>query len=59
MSKIIRCRDVGFDCPGVIRAETEEQAMKLAAEHAKTAHGIKEITPQIATKVKSAMRNEV
>lgn len=59
MSKIIRCRDVGFDCPGVIRAETEEQAMKLAAEHAKTAHGIKEITPQIATKVKSAMRDEV
>lgn len=58
MSKVIRCRDVGFDCPGVIRAETEEQAMKLAAEHAKSAHGVKEVTPQIAAKVKSAMRDE-
>jgi predicted small metal-binding protein len=58
MEKVIRCKDVGFDCPGVIRAPTEDEAMKKAAEHAKTAHGIKDITPEIAAKVKSVMRTE-
>lgn len=58
MEKVIRCKDVGFDCPGVIRAPTEDEAMKRAAEHAKTAHGIKDITPEIAAKVKSVMRTE-
>jgi predicted small metal-binding protein len=58
MEKVIRCKDVGFDCPGVIRAPTEDEAMKKAAEHARTAHGIKDITPEIAAKVKSVMRTE-
>jgi predicted small metal-binding protein len=58
MEKVIRCKDVGFDCPGVIRAPTEDEAMKRAAEHAKTVHGIKDITPEIAAKVKSVMRTE-
>ena len=57
MSKVIRCRDVGFDCEGVIRAETEDQAMKQAAEHARTAHGV-EVTPEVAAKVRSVMRDE-
>jgi len=48
MEKVIRCKDVGFDCPGVIRAPTEDEAMKKAAEHARSAHGIKDITPEIA-----------
>ena len=58
MEKVIRCKDVGFDCPGVIRASTEDEAMKKAAEHARSAHGIKDITPEIAAKVKSVMRTE-
>jgi predicted small metal-binding protein len=58
MAKVIRCKDVGFDCPGVIRAPTEEQALKQAAEHAKSAHGIREITPDILAKVKRAMHDE-
>jgi predicted small metal-binding protein len=58
MAKVIRCKDVGFDCPGVIEAPTEEQALKQAAEHAKSAHGIREITPDILAKVKKAMHDE-
>jgi predicted small metal-binding protein len=58
MAKIIRCKDVGFDCPAEIRAPTEEQAMKMAAEHARSAHGIKQITPDIAAKVKAVMRDD-
>ena len=41
MEKVIRCRDVGFDCNGVIKAKTEEEALKLAAEHAMKVHGLK------------------
>jgi predicted small metal-binding protein len=57
MEKIIHCRDAGFDCNGVIRAKTEEEALRLAAEHAKTVHGLKEVTPQIVEKIKSVMRD--
>lgn len=58
MTKVIRCRDVGFDCDGVIKAPTENEALSLAAEHAKTVHGIKDITPEIVQKIKSVMREE-
>ena len=58
MAKVIHCREVGFDCDGVIRAETEEEALKMAAEHAKTVHGLKEVTPEVVKKVKAVMREE-
>jgi predicted small metal-binding protein len=57
MEKVIHCRDVGFDCNGVIKAKTEEEALKLAAEHAMKVHGVKEITPEIVAKVKSVIRD--
>ena len=58
MTKVIHCKDVGFDCDGVIRAETEEEALKMVAEHAKTVHGLDEVSPEIVEKVKSVMRDE-
>jgi predicted small metal-binding protein len=58
MAKVISCKDVGFDCEGIVRAETEEEALQIAAAHAKEVHGIQEITPEIAEKVKTAMRDE-
>lgn len=58
MATVIHCRDVGFDCDGVIRAETEEEALKQAAEHAKSVHGLEEVTPAVVEKVKAAMRKE-
>ncbi|MDX1479302.1 MAG: DUF1059 domain-containing protein [Saprospiraceae bacterium] len=57
MGKIIRCRDVGFDCDGVINAKTTEEALQQAAEHAKAAHGIDEVTPEIVAKIKSVMQD--
>lgn len=42
--KVIKCADVGFDCPGVIKAETEQQALEMAAQHAKEAHGLEEVS---------------
>jgi predicted small metal-binding protein len=58
MEKVVHCRDVGFDCNGVIKAKTEEEALRLAGEHAMKVHGVREITPEIVAKVKSVMREE-
>jgi predicted small metal-binding protein len=58
MAKVLRCRDVGFDCDGVIRAETEEEVLKQAAEHAQTVHDLKEISEEVVEKVRAAIRDE-
>lgn len=57
MAKMLRCRDVGVDCDAVIRAETEEELMRKVAEHAKTVHGMTEISPDLAAKVKAAIKD--
>jgi predicted small metal-binding protein len=57
MAKIIRCSDVGFDCDGVIRAETEDEALQQAAQHAQAVHGVDAITDDVIAKVKAAMRD--
>ncbi len=56
--KVLHCRDVGFDCDGVLRAETEQEILKQAAEHAQKAHNLKEITPEVVEKVRAAIRDE-
>jgi len=58
MTKVVHCRDVGFDCDGVVRAETEEEAFQRVAEHAKTVHGLERVSPEVVEKVKSVMRDE-
>ena len=52
MTKIIDCGKVNpaSGCGHVVQAETEEELMKLAAEHAKT-HGL-EPTQELMTAVK-------
>ncbi|MEX2231613.1 MAG: DUF1059 domain-containing protein [Cyclobacteriaceae bacterium] len=57
MEKVIRCRDVGFDCNGVIKAKTEKEVLELAAQHAKSVHGLKEVTPEIVAKIKAVMKD--
>ncbi|MFQ5865818.1 MAG: DUF1059 domain-containing protein [bacterium] len=58
MAKVLRCRDVGFDCDGVVRAETEEEVLKMAAEHAQSVHNLKELSDAVVQKVKEAIRDE-
>lgn len=57
MAKIVRCKDVGFDCDGVIRADTEEEALQHAAQHAQEAHGLEDLTEEVVAKVKAAMQD--
>ncbi len=58
MAKVVHCRDVGFDCDGVVHAETEEVALKKVAEHARTVHGLEQVSPEVVEKVISVMRDE-
>lgn len=56
--KVVQCRDVGFDCDGVVRAETEEEALAMVADHAREAHGLITVSAEVADKVRSVMRDE-
>lgn len=56
--KVVHCRDVGFDCDGVVRAETEAEALQGVADHARDAHGLDEVSPEVVEKVRSVMREE-
>ena len=58
MEKVLHCTDVGFDCDGVIKAQTEKEVLTMAAEHARQVHGVTEITPEIANKIKAAIKEE-
>ena len=40
MAKQLNCADVGFECSAQINADTEEEVMAQASEHAKTVHGL-------------------
>ena len=41
MAKVLRCKDVGMDCDFEARAESEEEVLKQAAEHAAATHDMK------------------
>jgi len=60
MAKVLRCRDLGMNCLQEIRAETEEELLKLAAEHAEKDHGIaaSSIPPSILAMLKAAIKDE-
>ena len=57
MAKELRCRDTGMNCDFVIRAESEGELMRKAAEHARKTHGMKELAPDMNAKVRAAIRN--
>jgi predicted small metal-binding protein len=58
MEKHLRCRDVGMDCDFEVRGKTEDEVMRQAAAHAQRTHGIQEITPELADRVRKAIRTE-
>ncbi len=58
MARRMNCRDVGPDCDYVARGETDEDVMGQVAEHARAAHGMDEVQPELSEKAKSAIRDE-
>jgi predicted small metal-binding protein len=58
MSKVLRCAEVVPGCDYVARGESETEILQEAAEHARTAHNVSEVTPELAQKVRSAIHGE-
>jgi predicted small metal-binding protein len=60
MAKVLRCRDLGTSCPKEIRADNEQELLRLAAEHAEKDHGIavSSLPPSILAMVKAAIKDE-
>jgi predicted small metal-binding protein len=56
MAKQLRCRDVGMNCDFEARGNTEEEVLQQASAHARDAHQITEMPPELAAKVKAAVR---
>jgi predicted small metal-binding protein len=47
-----------MDCDFVARADSEEEILKKAAEHAAAAHDMKEIPEEVLSQVRAAIRDE-
>ena len=56
--KTLHCRDAGFDCEGVIHANTEEEVLSQAAKHALEVHGVT-VTPELAQQIKTLIKDEM
>ena len=57
-SKRVACGDLVPGCDFVATAESEEELLKQVAAHAAHHHGISEVTPELAAKVKAAIRTQ-
>lgn len=56
MAKSFACGDAGMDCKGAFTSETEDELMKHVQLHAAEAHPGLEITPELAAKVQSLVK---
>jgi predicted small metal-binding protein len=56
MAKHIGCGDVVAGCGFTAQAATEEELLEAVKAHATKEHGVKEVTPELAAKVKAAIR---
>jgi predicted small metal-binding protein len=57
MSKELTCNDVVAGCAFEASAQTEEELLAKVAAHARESHGLEEISPELAAKVKSAIKD--
>jgi len=55
--KTLHCSDAGFDCQGVIRANTEEEVLNQAAQHALEVHGVS-VTQELVEQLKTLIKEE-
>lgn len=53
--KVVHCHDLGFDCDGVVRSESEEELLAKVAAHARDVHHMDEISDDIVRKVKAVI----
>ena len=55
-AKYIACASIVPDCAFTASAATEDELLKKVVAHASHDHGITEVTPELAAKVKAAIQ---
>lgn len=55
--KELICRDIGFDCDAVVHAETNEEVLAIAADHAKQVHNV-EVTAEQAEQIATLIHDK-
>jgi len=58
MTKVLRCNDLMPGCNWEGRGESETDVQMQAAEHAKSAHNLTHISPEVISQVRDAIRDE-
>jgi len=53
----LSCREAGADCDFLVRAETEDEVMSLASEHACRVHNMCEMTPEFKSKMQALTKS--
>ena len=56
--KQLRCGDLMPGCSAIIEGKDEAEVMQKGSEHAKKAHGMNQIAPDVAEKVRAAIRDK-
>jgi predicted small metal-binding protein len=57
MTQQISCSEIVDGCGFTAEAATESELVEKVKTHAAKAHGVKEVTPELAAKVKAAIRS--
>lgn len=58
MAKVLKCGDLMAGCKTVLEGKDESEVMAKGAEHAKQAHGLSSIPPEMVAKVKAAIKDK-
>ena len=56
MAKLLRCQDVFPGCSAEVRADTDEDILRQAAQHAASAHGVKQLDDATVQTIKAQIR---
>jgi len=56
VKKFLECKTVVPSCDAEIHGDSDEDVLRQAAEHARTAHGIERVDEPTAEKLRGAIR---
>jgi predicted small metal-binding protein len=54
----VRCRDVDFECDGLVWADIEQEVWVQVAAHGKTVHNLGTISEEMVDQVRRVTREE-
>jgi predicted small metal-binding protein len=57
MAKLLRCRDMGAECSFEACGRSEDEVLAKGAEHGRTEHGMTDISPELVSRARSAIRD--